>query len=349
MTIETTTGWKVSEEAGKMHRESLVWDNHACLPQSLDPQWIEGLERYRKSGAKVVMVNIGDASLSLETRIRLCALYRHWIKERSDRFQLIDTVDDVLSAAREGKMTIGFAVEGAVGVDGQLSVIPLYYDLGVRWMLLAYNRSNRYAAGCHDENTGLTDEGYDLIAEMDRVGIVKCCSHTAYRTARDIFEASSLPVIFSHSNPRALKTHGRNVPDDLIRACAATGGVVGINGIGLFLGDNDNTTETFIRHVVYVADLVGSRHVGLGLDYFNSDPAVNSLAPHITQDAEFWPPGNGYEDAVEMKVIEPERLPQITEALLDQNFSDDEVRGILGGNFLRVAQAVWQPRTEVNP
>ncbi len=334
--------WNVSDAAERFHRDALVWDNHICLPQTLDPKWVSGLDRYRRSGADVLMVNIGDAGLSLEFRLRLCALYRDWIRRHSDQYSLLRTIDDVHANKEAGRVGVGFAVEGAVGIEGQLAVVSLYYDLGVRWMLLAYNTGNRYAGGCHADNTGLTAEGYQLIAEMDRVGIVKCCSHTAYRSAMDIFEASELPVIFSHSNARSLHDHGRNVPDDLIRACGATGGVMGINGIGLFLGENDASTDAFIRHVNYVADLIGPGHVGLGLDFFYSDSSIKQLAPHISEDARYWPPGNGYQSIEDTHVIEPERLPHITEALLKQRYSDEEVRGILGKNFMRVARRVWK-------
>ena len=97
--------------------------------------------------------------------------------------------------------------------------------------------------------------------------MVKCCSHTGYRTAREILDSTDRPVIFSHSNPRALRDHPRNIPDDLIRACAATGGVVGINGVGLFLGTGPPTAEVIVRNIDYVAQLVGAAHAGLGLDY----------------------------------------------------------------------------------
>lgn len=80
-------------------------------------------------------------------------------------------------------------------------------------------------------------------------------------------EYSRNPVICSHSNPRALKDRNRNIPDELMRACARTGGVVNLNGIGIFLGDNDSSTEMLLRHTVYVVELIGVDHVGLGLDY----------------------------------------------------------------------------------
>ena len=130
-------------------------------------------------------------------------------------------------------------------------------------MLLVYNRRNLAGSGCHDpEDEGLTDLGRAILAEMDRVGMVKCCSHTGYRTAREILDSTDRPVIFSHSNPRALRDHPRNIPDDLIRACAATGGVVGINGVGLFLGTGPPTAEVIVRNIDYVAQLVGRRARG---------------------------------------------------------------------------------------
>src|SRR4029079_14810021 len=83
----------------------------------------------------------------------------------------------------------------------------------------------------------------------------------------DVMEYSSKPVILSHSNARALRDHPRNVRDDVMRACARTGGVVGLNGIGIFLGNNDISTDAFVRHVDYVVQMIGPEHVALGIDY----------------------------------------------------------------------------------
>jgi membrane dipeptidase len=173
---------------------------------------------------------------------------------------------------------------------------------------------------------------------MNRVGMVVDGSHCSLRTTFDLFDVSEAPVIFSHSNPRALYEHPRNITDDQIRGCAATGGVVGINGIGHFLGDNDTRTETFVRAVEYVCELVGPEHVGIGLDFvFDKD----DLAAEFAENSDAFPEGFGY-SADSFDFIEPERLPTITEALLERGIGADDVRAILGGNFLRVAQATWR-------
>jgi membrane dipeptidase len=161
-------------------------------------------------------------------------------------------------------------------------------------MLMVYNHANALGFGVHDpHDTGLTAFGYEVIAEMDRVGMIKDCSHTGYRTARDVMDASTVPVTFSHSNPLALRDHPRNIPDELIKACAGTGGVVGLSGVGLFLNDaNDVGTEAFLRHVDYVSDLVGPAHVGIGTDYCDFDP--DGLVRALASNPAIWPQGYGY-------------------------------------------------------
>ena len=214
------------------------------------------------------MVNVGYGDDGPEAHLRMLAVDARLDRgaTRSD-YRQIDTVDDIAAARAAGQLAVGFDIEGANAIDDQLSLLGLYRDLGVRWMLLAYNRNNRAGGGCQDDDPGLTDFGRQMLHEMARVGIVACCSHTGYRTAREAIDESPTPVIFSHSNARALADHPRNIPDDLIRACAARGGVVGVNGIGIFLGNNDSSVGNVARHVLHMLDLVGPEHVGLGLDY----------------------------------------------------------------------------------
>ena len=123
-------------------------------------------------------------------------------------------------------------------------MVQAYYDLGVRSMLLTYNGENQAGFGCHAANdTGLTSFGRGVVDEMNRVGMMVDVSHCGYRTSMDALECSASPVIFSHSSMRAVWDHERNIRDDQARACAATGGVIGINGVGIFLGDNDISVQ----------------------------------------------------------------------------------------------------------
>ena len=328
-----TTDAAISSQSG------LVWDNHGCMPlRPFDTDFLPQLGRYRQAGFDIVIINVGFGEHGIEDHVRMIASFRHWLKQHPESFALIATVEDIERARSEGKLAVAFNMEGANGVADQPSLISLYYDLGVRWMLMAYNRASSIGSGCHDMvDSGLTAFGRKVLDEMARVGMVACCSHTGHRTSMDVMHYSTKPVIFSHSNPRALHEHPRNIRDEAMRACAATGGVVGINGIGIFLGHNDNSTETFVRHIDYAVQLIGASHVGLGLDYV-FDAA--ELDEYLVKMASTFPGGFSYEAG--MKMIEPERLSDIVTALEKLGYPPSAIAGILGGNFVRVAREVWR-------
>lgn len=168
--------------------------------------------------------------------------------------------------------------------------------------------------------------------------MVLCCSHTGYRTAIEALEYASKPVIFSHSNPLAIHQCTRNIPDELMQACARTNGVVSVNGIGQFLGNNDNSTDTLLRHIDYAIQLIGPEHVDIGLDYV-FDTA--EFAAQILARPDLFPPDQGY-DQGPSKMVEPERFPEIAEGLIKLGYSEDQIKGVLGHNNLRVARQVWK-------
>lgn len=315
----------------------LIWDAHACMP-ILPNQDLSELERYRAIGASFVSINVGMDFNPLSQIIRVIAGFRDWLGHNADRFTLVDTVEDIMAAHSSGRLAVSFDLEGSMMLEDDLAMIGLFRDLGVRQIHLAYNRNNSIGGGCHDVDRGLTPLGREVVREINAAGMMMDCSHSSRRTSLEIMEISSKPVIFSHANVRALKDHPRNVDDEQIDACAATDGVIGLSGIGIFLGDNDISVETLMRHVDYLAERVGPRHIGFGLD-FTFEALTGDLPPGENTD-HWWPASLGY-DLGQMRYMEPERFLDIAEALDKAGYRRDDIDAMLGANFLRVANASW--------
>jgi membrane dipeptidase len=326
-----------ADGVAELFRNSLVWDNHVCAPLRLGvTEPLADLRRHKAAGVDVVCINVGFDLAPWGNAIQLLAAFRRWLREHQEEFVLVTGIDDIKSAQRRGRLAVAFNLEGGSCLNGDASMVRLYYDLGVRWMLLAYNRNNALGGGCQDEDRGLTDFGRRVIDEMQRVGMVVCCTHVGHRTAMEVMDYARGPVIFSHSNPRSLCDHPRNIRDEAIRACARTGGVIGINGIGIFLGNNDVRTDTIVQHVDYVASLVGPEHVGIGLDYVYDQ---RELQDYVSSHPETYPPDQ-YPAGIRM--IGPEQIPDIAARLLERGYAVSDVRKILGENHLRVAGQVWK-------
>ena len=336
MTDGSATDWGISPRAAALHRAALVWDDHGGFAFSTASA-LEGLHRWRASGIDYLSINIGYDVTPWTSAVVAASQYRHWIRARDDIVVQVARAEDVHRAKREGKLAVSFDLEGMDALNGDLGMVEVYYSLGVRQMLFAYNRNNRAGGGCHEQDGGLTAFGRAVIREMNRVGMVVDCSHSGHRTTLEAMAASESPVIFSHSNARRLCDHERNIWDDQIRACAATGGVIGVTGVGRFLGPRGPVIEHLVEHIDYMVRLVGPAHVGLGMDSVldakpPGEPFGGSRA--YWPEAQYPDSGSGY--------AAPEVFPRLTQALLERGYAEADVRGILGENFLRVASRVWK-------
>ncbi len=334
--MDATAG--VSTTVRDLFTRTVVWDNHSCMPLRHDDEsFLPQLARHKAIGTNFVILNVSFDGMAHGTALNMLASFRSWIERHPDEFVVAGSVDDIERAKAEGRLAVAFDLEGGQAVEDHIGLVEAFYALGVRWMLMAYNKNNKLGGGCQDEDTGLTDYGRAVIDEMERVGMVADCSHTGYRTARDVMEYSRNPVNFSHSNALAVTDHPRNIPDDLIRACAASGGVVNVNGIGIFLGDPQSSTDAFMRHLEHMIEVAGPEHVGLGLDYV-FDTA--ELEEYLRARPDFFPPEKGYSSKVGL--VEPERIPVIAEEMLRRGYDDDTVLNVLGRNNMRVARQVWK-------
>ncbi len=325
-------------ESASLYQDALVWDAHAGVFPS--PQVDLGLlQEWSDRGVDYVSVNVGFDVMDWQDTLATLAAYRRWVLAHADRFALVGSLAELDLAREQNRFALSFDIEGMNALNQDINMVGVYHALGVRQMLFAYNLNNAAAGGCHDRDTGLTDFGRQVVREMNRVGIIVDCSHAAYTTTMEIMQESSKPVVFSHSNPAAVWNHQRNIRDDQIEACAATGGVIGVNGMGIFLGDNDVSNAALMRHINYLADLVGCEHIGFGFDF---SPGVDiDIGEILRSRPDYWPADQQY-DTPGIQHAGPTQLAELVDDLSAAGFVDTDIRGMLGANFRRVAASAWQ-------
>ena len=331
----------------KLCSDTFIWDDHCGFEMTPDAPIAPLLKPWLDAGINYFSINVYYDPVHWSRCMENIAALRRRIPLEAPWCQIVSSVNDIDVALTKGKVAVTFDIEGMNALNGRVDLIQVYYQLGVRHMLFAYNKNNLAGAGCHDEDVGLTDFGREVIDEMNRVGMVVDCSHSGFKTTMEAMQRSSAPVVFSHSNAFTQAHHGRNIVDEQILACAETGGVIGVNGLNLFLGDrNESQAKSVTRHIAYIADLVGVEHVGISLDY---DPPVEpyddgnhsgSIEKMVESNPEYWPSEAGYDGPMDFLPLS--KLPEVCDELLKVGFQQDEIEKILGGNFRRVAELVWK-------
>lgn len=312
---------------------TLLWDQHACLPLQPDAD-VGYLRRFDRNGPTYVSVNVGYSPQSFDDSSLLLRRFRAAITDHPG-LALATTPSDIEAAV--GRIAVAFDLEDSNPLDGDLDNVARFVDLGVRTMLPSYNHANRAGCGCLDtDDTGLTAWGRDLVAEMNSAGMVPDGSHCSVRTGLDLCEVSSKPVIYSHSCMRGVWDHPRNITDDQARECAATGGVVGITGVGIFLGPNTPTLEAMTRHLEYAVELVGVEHVGVSTDHsFDAEDFLAEIRDHpeaFDESYTWWGP---------IRWMAPEVFVTLGSHLAQRGWAADDITAVLGGNFRRVAECSW--------
>jgi membrane dipeptidase len=214
---------------------------------------------------------------------------------------------------------------------------------------LTYNTRNRIGNGSTERiDGGLSDFGVAVVERMNQVGMAVDVSHSGDRTTLDACEVSARPVLFTHSNARALNPgHPRCKTDEAIRRMAATGGVMGITGVRNFVtGAEPTTVEHYIDHFDHVRDLVGVEHLGIGSDIdlhgYDDMPAEAYEALKANYKGSY-----AFREKIDIEGIDhPKRMFDVTEALIRRGYTDEHIRGILGGNFQRVLAEIWEGMPE---
>ena len=328
----------MEHSASKLYDDAFVWDNTFTWgpPDYGDPDQIT---RFQKAGIDLLNLSVAFREVQGAGFIlkRIAGLKAEVAKH--DNMALCKTVDDILKAKSLGKIALILNFQDTLPFEDDIHLINVFYELGVRHALLAYNIKNHVGDGCADPtDAGLSRFGKRVVKEMNRVGMVVDGSHSGYRTTMEAMDICEGPFIFSHSNVYSLFPHYRNIRDDQIKACAKSGGVIGINGVGEFLDDVNATSESMFRHADYIVQLVGIEHVGIGLDFvLDYEKFWHSVMPETDN----WPAMPGQKRVV-TRYAAPEQLMEIAELMLKSGYKDYDVKGFLGENFLRVARQVWK-------
>jgi membrane dipeptidase len=377
---QTAPADAVSARAKQIHDRAIVIDSHDDTTQRLlfekgfdiGARHANGnidIPRMREGGLDALFFSIWVPSdvtgpTAVKRSLDLIDSVREAVRTHPKDLTLATTAAEIRRAAGEHKIAALMGMEGGHMIDDDLGLLRSYAALGVRYLTLTHFKNNNWADSSTDKpaHNGLTPFGKEVVRELNRLGVMVDISHVADKTFYDALEVTKAPVIASHSSCRAIAKHARNMTDDMLRAVTKNGGVVMINYEVSFLseeyrlasekqngdvvtmlaamskqcGGNEacstlesariNTEamksgklpavswEKIVEHIDHAVKVAGVDHVGLGSDF---DGATMPI---------------GMEDAT--------KLPKLTDALLKKGYTEADVEKVLGGNLLRVMEAV---------
>ena len=320
------------------------------------------LERFKESGITGEFFSIYNGGetwkegRSMPRAIDMIDATYAQVERHPERLMMCTTAADIRRAKQVNKVCVLMGIEGGYAIEDSLRALREFYRLGVRYMTLTHNVTHDWADAHHDtaKNNGLSDFGKEVVREMNRLGMLVDISHVSKKVMDDVLDISTAPIIASHSDARALNDHTRNIPDDVLKRIAKNGGVVMVNFYPGFLDARTNKEENerdarikpqvdalrtqykndpagfnaaveklqeanpfyvcdykrIVDHIDHIRDVAGIDHVGLGSDFDG--------VPYLPKGM------NGMED-----------LALVTYEMLRRGYSEQDVRKVLGLNFLR--------------
>jgi len=307
----------------------LPWTAH-FLPPGAD--LVSTLTRFHDAGFDHVSVTAAagkDDALSAMTRIGFLLAE---IRRAPDILCHADSAGDIAAAKAAGRLSVSFHFQTATPFTTDLALVDSFRAAGVGRAIIAYNQANIFGDGCHEpRDAGLTAAGERLLHRMADAGMVVDLSHCGERTSLDALDAGlARTPIFSHSNARALFDHERNISDHLLREAGRRGAYIGISGVGMFLGAAAaEIPEAMSIQAAHVASIVGADKLGLGVDFMLLEGSDYSFFDAARYPRGYPPPPWDF--------LQPEQLSDLVQCLEKRGFSQTEMQGILGGNYLRLA------------
>ncbi|RIH77056.1 Membrane dipeptidase (Peptidase family M19) [Calidithermus terrae] len=264
-----------------------------------------------------------------------------------DMVVLATTTEDIVRAKHNGRVAFVVSLEGAAMIENELDRLDILYGLGVRCLGIAYSEGNQLGGGLREPNDGgLTVFGRQAVRRMNKLGIAIDISHSGDRTSMDTIEVSEKPVFITHAGARALWNSNRLKPDEVIKACAAKGGVIGIEAAPHTTITQKNprhTIDSFMEHFEYCVELVGIDHVAFGPDVLFGDHVglhhtLSEALSIAASRGKLEYPRVEWVDGLENPA---EAFPNIVRWLVKHGYSDEDIAKAVGGNVMRVLKEAW--------
>ena len=323
------------KEAKSLHNRILTLDSHCDTPMffdqqinfaSRDPKILVDLHKMTEGhlDATIMVAYLEQQGLTNEDLLaatakadRILNEIEAMVAKSSQYVNIAYTPTDLYRLKAERKKAIMLGIENGYAIGRDIRNVERFRRRGVVYMTLCHNGNNQLCGSCryNDESLGVNAFGEEVIHEMNRVGMMVDISHAGDRTFYDALDISTKPIVASHSSSRALCNHPRNLTDDQLRALATKGGVAQVTLYNGFLKEEGQATiQDAIRHLNHMVDVMGIEHVGIGTD-FDGDGGIIGCAS-------------------------ASELINFTRCLLKERYSEDDIRRIWGGNFLRVMEEV---------
>jgi membrane dipeptidase len=314
--------------------------------------WSETIFRQmRAGGVDAVHITIAYHESFREMVLNLEAFNR-WFERFPELIFKGTCAADVRLAQSTGRTAIFFGFQNPSPIEDDIGLVEICHQLGVRFMQLTYNNQSLLATGCYEDNdTGLTRMGKQVVQEMNRVGMVVDMSHSADRSTLEAIEHSSRPIAITHANPHWWHPALRNKSDDVLKALTGRGGMLGFSVYPHHLKDGPACTlQSFCEMVAEAASRYGAEHLGIGTDLCQDQPdsivewmrvgrwsKVIDYGEGSATDAGFPPMPSWFQDNRD--------FGNISQGLLDVGFSEDEMDGIMGGNWFKFYDSSFGPET----
>ncbi|KAK7418927.1 hypothetical protein QQX98_003630 [Neonectria punicea] len=271
-----------------------------------------------------------DASWIVRDTLEQIDVTRRFISEHPRHLQYCDTAACARQAFKSGRISSMIGIEGGHQVGSSIATIRQMYSLGARYITMTHNCDNAFGTSASTVafgglDSGLFPLGKEAIREMNRLGMLVDLSHVSHQFMRDALSVARAPVIFSHSGAFSVEPHVRHVPDDVLRSVKQNGGIVMAVFVNRFLNMKNPELATIhdvVDHILYIADLIGWEHVGIGSDF--------SGTPHVPI---------GLEDV--------SKFPDLIQLLMEKGATDEQIRLLAGENILRVWEQVEKRAREI--